>query len=86
MFLKYLPEQTHKRGYHISLREAFCRMGLTGIALLAPQRRSLKPWAKVTEKCENDAGLQPMPSHICCPENHSTKGVAIHEAHVWANA
>jgi hypothetical protein len=42
----------------------------------------LKPRAKVTEKCENDVGGQPMPSRICCPENHSTKGISIHDAAV----
>jgi hypothetical protein len=36
----------------------------------------------VIEKCENDVGFQPMPSRICCSENHSTKGVSIHEAAV----
>jgi hypothetical protein len=24
--------------------------------------------------------VQPMPSHICCPKNHSTKGISIHDA------
>jgi len=24
--------------------------------------------------------VQPMPSRICCPDNHSTKGISIHEA------
>jgi transcription initiation factor IIE alpha subunit len=42
----------------------------------------LKPWAKVTEKCENEAGVQPMPSYICCAEDHSTTGISIHEAAV----
>ena len=36
----------------------------------------------MTEKCENDMGVQRMPSRICCQDNHSTKGISIHEAAV----
>ena len=35
--------------------------------------------ATLTERCQNGAGGT-MPSRICCPENHSAKGISIHEA------
>jgi hypothetical protein len=36
--------------------------------------------ATLTEECQNGVGGKPMPSRICCPENHSAKGISIHEA------
>jgi Protein of unknown function (DUF2934) len=36
--------------------------------------------SKATEKGSPQGEVQPMPSRVCCPDGHSTKGISVHEA------